>query len=103
MRLLELKAPWLASCMTFNPIPAKPKPMMISVIQNPQLVPVAPKVMRPHGTKNAASIRAVFRVHAPISLAGFSSFLEIRVNALFKGFAEVGLGPIEANNWNLHG
>ena len=42
-------------------------------------------------------------VHAPIALAGFSSFLEVGVNALSEGFAEIGLGPIEANNRNLHG
>ena len=43
-----------------------------------------------------------FEVHAPVALAGFSGFLEIRVNARSEGFAEVGLGPIEANDWNLH-
>ena len=60
-RLLELKAPWLASCMTFKPMPASPKPMTISATQNPQPVPVAPNVINPHGTKNAASITAVLR------------------------------------------
>ena len=60
-RLLELKAPWLASCMTFKPMPAKPNPMMISVTQKPNQVPVTPKVINPHGTKNATSITAVLR------------------------------------------
>ena len=60
-RLLELKAPWLASCMTFKPMPARPNPMTNSVTQNPQPVPVAPKVISPHGIKNAANITAVLR------------------------------------------
>ena len=43
-----------------------------------------------------------FEVHTPVALAGFPSFLEVGVNALSEGFAEIGLGPIEANDRKLH-
>ena len=48
---------------------------------------------------NPNRIRSVI---GAFSMGNFSGFLEIRVNARSEGFAEVGLGPIEANDWNLH-